>query len=84
MAGKPDREQIRRDFPLCVAAADAFREVFGPEVKLLYAKEGGREIGKEREPGSPVPVGEMVLKPSKKKASPARPERQRWEESWEV
>lgn len=36
---------VRAAFPRCVAVADEFRAVFGPDVKLVYACENGREIG---------------------------------------
>ncbi len=36
----------RRNFPECMAVADAFRDIFGPGVTLLYAAENGKKIGK--------------------------------------
>ncbi len=40
------REEARRLFPFAAEKADELRAVFGPGVKLMYAKENGREIGK--------------------------------------
>lgn len=45
------KEEVRRDYPECCAIADKFRAVFGNQVKLIYAKENGMEIGKRGEPG---------------------------------
>ena len=42
------REQIRRDFPLCTDAIDAFRVAFGPGVKPLYFSENGKTMGKQQ------------------------------------
>jgi hypothetical protein len=39
------KEKVRAAFPQCVAVADEFRAVFGPDVQLLYACENGVEIG---------------------------------------
>jgi len=38
--------EIRRDFPLCTAAADHVRAEFGPGVKPTYFSEGGKTMGK--------------------------------------
>lgn len=38
-------EEVRAQFPTCVAWADQVRKVFGPGVRMRYAKEGGRELG---------------------------------------
>ena len=37
----------RAEFPAAAHILDEFRAEFGKEVKLLYAVEGGREIGKK-------------------------------------
>lgn len=36
----------RAEFPAAAAILDEFRQVFGNKVKLVYASEAGREIGK--------------------------------------
>ena len=41
------KDEVRRLFPKCVAFADHCRGVFGDGVRLIYAKENGREIGKQ-------------------------------------
>ena len=41
-----DKDRIRAAFPQSVAVADAFREAFGPGVKLVYAAENGYTIGR--------------------------------------
>ncbi|MBY0499311.1 MAG: hypothetical protein K2P74_06845 [Nitrosomonas sp.] len=52
-----DKDEVRRLFPECVGVADQFREVFGPGVKLTYAEEGGRSIGKRSVSDPDVTVG---------------------------
>lgn len=44
-----DKHEVRKLFPECVAFADACRDVFGNGVKLVYACENGRVIGKKPE-----------------------------------
>lgn len=44
-----NKDEVRRLFHSCVDVADRFRDVFGPGVKLIYAEEGGRYIGKKSE-----------------------------------
>ncbi len=39
-------DYVRVNFPRCVAFADECRLVFGGGVKLVYASENGRELGK--------------------------------------
>jgi len=39
-------DENRRNFPLTAALLDEFRAVFGSGVKLIWARENGREIGK--------------------------------------
>lgn len=47
-----ERADNRAQFPNAAAVVDMFRAVFGPGVKLLYAEEDGRTIGKK--PPAPV------------------------------
>lgn len=63
-------ERKRAAFPLIAAVTDEFREVFGPDVKLLYAAENGRELGKQPEAGKPVCAADMVVEPKKEKGLP--------------
>lgn len=46
------KDEVRVLFPSVVQFADAVREVFGDGVKLTYASENGRELGK-RQPRDP-------------------------------
>lgn len=41
------RDQMRRDFPDTAAAVDQLRAAFGDGVKVLWCKEGEREVGKQ-------------------------------------
>lgn len=41
------REENRRNFPFAAAALDEMREVFGTGVKLVYAEENGKTVGKK-------------------------------------
>lgn len=45
------KEQIRKLFPEACRLADDVRAVFGDGVKLVYLKEGDRELGKPGECG---------------------------------
>lgn len=58
-----NKDEVRRLFPSCVDVADRFRDVFGPSVKLTYAEEGGRSIGKKSECDDEMTVclSEIVL-----------------------
>lgn len=58
-----DKDEVRRLFPHSVAFADECRRVFGDGVKLVYAKEGGREIGNRvvHDPENVVRLSEMDL-----------------------
>ena len=58
-----DKDKVRRLFPHSVAFADECRAVFGDGVKLVYAKENGREIGKKsvHDPANVVKLSEMCL-----------------------
>lgn len=60
MDGGLARTQNRAAFPLAAEAVDAFRAVFGPQVRLLWASEGGQEIGQRGAPGIPVVVGPSI------------------------
>lgn len=41
-----DKDTVRQLFPSVIAFADSMRAEFGDGVKLVYAMENGREIGK--------------------------------------
>ena len=58
-----DKDEVRRQFPTVVAFADECRAVFGDGVKLVYARENGREIGKrsEADPDRVVKLSEICL-----------------------
>lgn len=62
-----NKDDVRRLFPDVIAFADAVREEFGDGVKLVYACENGREIGKRSEfdPANVVSLSEIAgnLKP---------------------
>lgn len=49
--------EVREQFPTCVAWADEIRKVFGPGVRMTYAKENGRELG-----APVVKPGDIVVK----------------------
>ena len=57
------KEKVRAAFPKCVAVADEFRAVFGPEVELLYARENGVEIGtpSDASPQNSVTVAQLGI-----------------------
>lgn len=40
-------EYVRENFPACVEFADECRAVFGDGVRMVYASEGGKVIGKQ-------------------------------------
>lgn len=51
----------RAEFPATAQIFDEFRKEFGGGVKLLYASEGGREIGKKpAEPKHFMTVGQWL------------------------
>ena len=54
--------EVREMFPKVVAFADEVRKVFGPGVKLLYACENGREIGRksDHKPEDVVKLADIV------------------------
>lgn len=58
-----EKDEVRRLFPVSVAFADECRRVFGNGVKLVHAREGGREIGKRvvHDPENVVNVRDMCL-----------------------
>ncbi len=58
-----DKDTVRRLFPHSVAFADECRAVFGDGVKLVYAKENGREIGKKsvHDPENVMKLSDMCL-----------------------
>lgn len=45
-------EQVRAAFPTMIAVADEFRAAFGDGVRIVYIKEGDRELGTR----TPAPV----------------------------
>ena len=58
-----DKDTVRRLFPSVIAFADSMRAVFGDGVKLVWAKESGREIGKASviDPESVVTLSEICI-----------------------
>lgn len=59
------RENNRDSMPVVAALVDDFRAIFG-DVKVTYAKEGGRELGKpDADPG--LSVADMILTPKGKR-----------------
>lgn len=58
-----DKDTVRRLFPSVIAFADACRAEFGDGVKLVYANENGREIGKASviDPENVVDLREMCI-----------------------
>lgn len=59
-------------FPHAAQVVDEMRSVFGPGVRLEYAAEGGREVGRREVPGVMVSSAQMVLK------TPAMPAQTKW------
>jgi len=47
MTEEEKRELFRAEFPESAAAADMFRELFGPGVRLVYAEENGKTVGRK-------------------------------------
>lgn len=62
-----DKDEVRRLFPSVVSFADEVRKAFGDGVRLVYAQEGGAEIGKrsEHDPDRVVKLSEMVIEKQK-------------------
>lgn len=58
-----DKREVRRLFPSVIDFADDCRAEFGDGVKLVYAKENGREIGKASviDPENVVRLSEMCI-----------------------
>lgn len=42
------RSENRRNFPRAAEILDEFRLCFGEQVKITYAQEGGRSVGKKQ------------------------------------
>ena len=55
-------EYVRENFPECVEFADECRAVFGDGVKMVYASEGGKVIGKQFA-GDEVCMADVDLSP---------------------
>lgn len=67
-----DAARNRAEFPVCAAFLDEMREVFGPDVRMVWVREAGQEMGRANDPaGVPVSVDRMVL------SKPAVPEKNR-------
>lgn len=59
------REENRKTMPVVTRIVDDFKELFG-DVKVTYANEGGRELGKrDEEPG--LSVADLILTPKGKR-----------------
>lgn len=56
-----ERDSNRAAFPATARIIDELREVFGPDVKLVWAEENGREIGQRELPGTAVAMTDIVL-----------------------
>lgn len=56
------RERNRADFPHAAQRMDELREVFGEGVRLVWAMEGSKAVGKRNEGGYQVSGDEMVLR----------------------
>ena len=54
---------VRDNFPECVAFADQCRAVFGDGVKMIYANEKGKVIGKEMSCGCVQNLADIDLTP---------------------
>lgn len=63
MSKKLTKEQFRAEFPKVTAFADQCRKVFGDGVKLVYAEENGRSVGRKTEvdPENVRLVSNMIL-----------------------
>lgn len=46
MDDQDKKARFRAGFPKCAAAADAFRDAFGPGISLTYAEENGHKVGR--------------------------------------
>lgn len=56
-----NKDDVRKHFPESVAFADLVRREFGAGVKLVYAEENGRCIGRKTVLGDVVRVSDMCL-----------------------
>lgn len=51
------KDQNRQTMPIVASLVDNFRDIFGQDLKVTYAKENGREVGKkDTDPGIPMSV----------------------------
>lgn len=80
---EPTADEIRKTFPTAIAFADHVRSLFGPDVTLLYIKEGDREMGRFIESRG-VSLADMVLsevEPEQETPKP-KPHRKKWRDLW--
>lgn len=63
------RERNRASFPEIARIMDDFRRVFGDGCKLVWAKDGEREIGKEPDYMATAIVPPMAYVPSERSAA---------------
>lgn len=56
-------EYVRENFPKCVEFADECRAVFGDGVRMVYANEGGKEIGKQFAGDAEVCMADVDMTP---------------------
>jgi hypothetical protein len=56
-------EYVRENFPVSVEFADECRTVFGSGVKMVYANEGGKVIGKQFAGDDQVCMADVDLSP---------------------
>lgn len=63
MKNKISVEYVRENFPKCVEFADECRAVFGDGVKMVYASEGGKVIGKQFTGDAEVCMADVDLSP---------------------
>lgn len=66
-SNKLTKEQFRAAFPKVTAFADQCRKVFGDGVRLVYAEENGRVVGRKTEVDSErvVRLSDMAINPGK-------------------
>jgi len=63
MKNKLSVEYVRENFPVSVEFADECRDVFGSGVKMVYANEGGKVIGKQFVGDDQVCMADVDLSP---------------------
>lgn len=63
MKNKISVEYVRENFPKCVEFADECRDVFGTGVKMVYANEGGKVIGKQFAGDDDVCMADVDMSP---------------------